>query len=338
MAIYLRGATWWADVTIDGQRTRQSLETSSQPEARRRERELIRTAKAKPSGKSLHSALTLWLDERERGRSDLSILGRLSKLPDLPADRVTDAWVRENLGSLGPANYNRHVAVIHAALDLAHTHGWIPTTPKISKRRPPPARTRFLTRAEWQALYENLPEHLRPLCAFALATGLRQENVLRLRWSAVDLERRQAWVSADETKAGKPLSVPLSPDAVAILEALKGGHPEFVFTWPGPETTDTPPTRHRFPYKTTPKTAWLAAVKAAGLTGVTFHTLRHTWASWHVMAGTPLPVLQQLGGWASITMVQRYAHLSADHIAGYAGRVTVCAIGPSDEDKNSIPS
>ncbi len=46
--------------------------------------------------------------------------------------------------------------------------------------------------------------------------------------------------------------------------------------------------------------------------------LRHTWASWHVMARTPLSVLQTLGGWKSLDMVQRYAHLAPDFIASYA--------------------
>lgn len=39
------------------------------------------------------------------------------------------------------------------------------------------------------------------------------------------------------------------------------------------------------------------------------------WASWHVQRGTPLQVLKELGGWGTMEMVQRYAHLSADHLA-----------------------
>lgn len=48
--------------------------------------------------------------------------------------------------------------------------------------------------------------------------------------------------------------------------------------------------------------------------------LRHTWASWHVQAGTPLHVLQELGGWESAEMVRRYAHLSSEHLAQYVDR------------------
>ena len=50
--------------------------------------------------------------------------------------------------------------------------------------------------------------------------------------------------------------------------------------------------------------------------------MRHTWASWHVQAGTPLHVLQELGGWESVEMVRRYAHLSTDHLAEYVERMS----------------
>lgn len=64
--------------------------------------------------------------------------------------------------------------------------------------------------------------------------------------------------------------------------------------------------------------AWYKAQARDGIdAGFTFHDLRHTWASWHVQAGTPLHVLQELGGWESAEMVRRYAHLSSEHFAGY---------------------
>ena len=315
MGIYQRGDIWWADVTIDGHRTRRSLETSSKPEALKRERDLIKSPKAtRPRGKTLEDALGLWLDERERGRSDLSILARLSGLPAVQAADVDDAWARTHLGKLGPANFNRHLTVLHAALVMAKQLRWIADVPTFGKKRPPAGRTRFLTRPEWSRLHGHLPEHLKPLCAFALATGLRQDNVLRLTWAKVDLDQGLAWVEAEDAKGGKTLSIPLSSDAIEILRGEEGRHPEFVFTW-GKKV--------RRPFASTPKTAWLAAVEEAKLEGVTFHTLRHTWASWHVMAGTPLPVLQQLGGWASFEMVQRYAHLAPGHIAEFASRVTI---------------
>lgn len=58
----------------------------------------------------------------------------------------------------------------------------------------------------------------------------------------------------------------------------------------------------------------------AGIEDFRWRDLHHRWASWHVQQGTPLHVLQELGGWSDIRMVQRYAHLSADHL--YADRLS----------------
>ena len=75
-----------------------------------------------------------------------------------------------------------------------------------------------------------------------------------------------------------------------------------------------------------------AALKAAGLPeGFRWHDLRHTWASWHAQDGTPLHVLQELGGWASAEMVQRYAHLSTQHLAHFVDRrVGLKLVGGTD--------
>jgi site-specific recombinase XerD len=53
----------------------------------------------------------------------------------------------------------------------------------------------------------------------------------------------------------------------------------------------------------------------AGITGVTPHTLRHTFASRLVMSGADLLTVQELGGWQTIGMVERYTHLSKGHKA-----------------------
>jgi len=67
--------------------------------------------------------------------------------------------------------------------------------------------------------------------------------------------------------------------------------------------------------------AWRKALKREEIEDFCWHSLRHTWASWHIQGGTPLYVLQEMGGWASSEMVRRYAHLSADHLAPYAAKI-----------------
>ncbi len=67
--------------------------------------------------------------------------------------------------------------------------------------------------------------------------------------------------------------------------------------------------------------AWRQALARAGIEDVRWHDSRHTSASWLVHAGTPLNVLQEMGGWESVSMVRRYAHLAADQLAHYAERL-----------------
>ena len=85
-----------------------------------------------------------------------------------------------------------------------------------------------------------------------------------------------------------------------------GMHPTHVFSY------------HGKPIKQVSTKAWYGVLTAAGIEDFRWHDLRHTWASWHVQAGTPLFALQEMGGWQSADMVRRYAHLAADHLAPFA--------------------
>jgi integrase len=75
------------------------------------------------------------------------------------------------------------------------------------------------------------------------------------------------------------------------------------------------------PIRKAGKAAWHKALKRAGIDNFRWHDLRHTWASWHVQSGTPLHVLQELGGWQTAEMVQRYAHLAPEHLSEHAARI-----------------
>jgi hypothetical protein len=68
------------------------------------------------------------------------------------------------------------------------------------------------------------------------------------------------------------------------------------------------------------------ACQIVGTEDFHWHDLRHTWASWHVQRGTPLMVLKALGGWETIEMVQKYAHLAPSHLAEHAGAVKFWSI------------
>ena len=147
------------------------------------------------------------------------------------------------------------------------------------------------------------------MARFALATGLRQRNVCRLKWTEVDLARRCCWVHADQAKAKRAIAVPLNAEAVDVLHQQAGIDTKWVFVF-----------QNKPVWQVNTK-AWRKAVAQAGLVDFRWHDLRHTWASWHVQAGTPLHALQEMGGWSTMEMVQRYAHLSAAHLVDHAERI-----------------
>ena len=167
-----------------------------------------------------------------------------------------------------------------------------------------------VTREQADKLITCLPEHLAAMVRFSLETGLRKSNVTGMQWSQVDIVRRFAWIHPDQAKARKAIPVPLSSAAVEVVRQQIGKHLQYVFTYKGR------------PVKQVNTKAWTAALARAGIKEFRWHDLRHTWASWHVQAGTPMYVLQELGAWESPEMVQKYAHLSSDHLAQYVERVS----------------
>ncbi len=131
-----------------------------------------------------------------------------------------------------------------------------------------------------------------------------------MEWSQVDLVTRRAWIHPEQAKARRAIGVPLSDAAVIVLREQIGRHLVRVFSYRGK------------PISQVNNVAWHNGLKAAGIETFRWHDLRHTWASWHSQAGTPMHVLQELGGWRSPEMVQRYAHLSSDHLAEYVDRMS----------------
>lgn len=299
---------WYVDISHRGRRVRRSTGTADRQEAQRKHDELAaRLWKLKAHGKHLSDALLAWVEAKPRKPSSLRALKQVrAEYADRPLAQVTEDSIVAAFGSKAPGTYNKLAAIFRAALNIAHDRGWIEAPPQIERRTEPTVEPRYLTAQEWKALRGELPDHLRPMADFAIATGLRWSNVAGLTWERVNLATKQAWIPASTAKAGKTIAVPLSAPALAALRATGKNRKGPVFTYAGK------------PLKS-PKTAWNKATARAGVPGFRWHDLRHTWASWHAMAGTPLDVLQQLGAWQTRQMVERYAHLAPSYVASFAG-------------------
>ena len=57
-----------------------------------------------------------------------------------------------------------------------------------------------------------------------------------------------------------------------------------------------------------------------GISHLRWHDLRHTWATWQRKAETPTHELQQLGGWKTRAMVERYAHIAPEALSTAASK------------------
>ncbi len=326
MSLFKRGNIWWVRFTApNGQQVRRSTQTANKRQAQEFEAQLKsklwRVAKLgeKPRRK-WQDAVERWLREKEGTKVTLcDDKYRLRWLHPFLFDRYLDeidralideiTQVRLERGS-SPATTNRLLATVRCILRCAERDWeWLDKAPHVRLLPEPKKRVRWLTPQEADRLLDALPEYLAEMVRFTLATGLRERNVTDLQWSQVDLVRQCAWMHPDQAKARKAIPVPLNANALAVVERQLGQHPEFVFSYRGNKVRNG--NNH----------TWRRVLKQVGIENFRWHDLRHTWASWHIQRGTPLHVLQELGGWSGPEMVQRYAHLSAEHLKVYADRL-----------------
>jgi integrase len=325
MSLYKRkdSSIWWVRFTHKGKRVQQSSGTPDREKAEEYEAKLkaslweqVRLG-AKPIYK-WNDAVVRYLGETKHKASQVSDIDHLRWLDQYLNGVELQAIKRDLLDRISAAKQgtgvtngtvNRVLAVIRAILRKAcNEWEWLDRVPVVRMLPEPTKRVRWITRNEADRLIAELPPHLADMVRFSLETGLRRANVTGLQWSQVDLVRRTAWIHPDQAKARKAIPVPLSSVAVSVLRRQIGKHRAYVFTFNGKPVTQVN------------TKAWHKALKRVGIENFRWHDLRHSWASWHVQEGTPLHVLQELGGWSSPDMVQRYAHLSSEHLAQWVDR------------------
>ena len=273
---------------------------------------------------SWQQAAGRWIEETSHKATHKEDIAKLkwlhSILGELMLDEITlDVIAKIKAARLKQASQstaNRFLALVRSILKRAvEEWDWLEKAPKVKLFKESAGRVRFITPEQVQALLRELPAHQQDMVLFALQTGLRQSNVVKLEWSEINLEQAHMWVNSADSKNRKAIAVPLNREALAALHRQTGKHPVRVFTY------------KEKPISNANTHAWKNALKRAGIEDFRWHDLRHTWASWHRMQGTPTHELQQLGGWKTGAMVERYAHLASDHLASAAARLDSVVIG-----------
>ena len=204
---------------------------------------------------------------------------------------------------LSAAAVNRPLALLRHLLRLAHEEwGELDVVPKIRTEKEPQGRLRWLTQEEatnvLAACKKSRNVTLADLVEFSLFTGVRRGEALGLTWDRVD--RARGVIRLELTKSGRRREVPLSSNADAVLARR----------WTPGAKGDVFGSRNWNSFRS----AWEAALAAAGVEGFRFHDLRHTFASWLVQRGRTLKEVQEALGHQTIAMTMRYSHLAPDHL------------------------
>jgi len=337
MPIYKRGDTYWIDISKpDGTRIRRSAGTKEKEKAQQLHDKLKHEAWAvknldKRPERLFEDLIMLALRDAEDNANidNITIYARywLGIFEGRLVSSVSGEEITDNLPThsrithkrLSNATKNRYRAFVMRGFSLAYKSGWIDQMPYSQTLREPKVRIRWIDKCDARALVDNL-EHqwMKWLCSFALLTGARLREILSLTWQDIDLDRRRAVIKAENAKSGRARQLPLSDEAVAILRQIPNSH-EYVFSSDG--------RKHDYFIRSD----FNRALRLTGIKDFRFHDLRHTWASWHVQDGTPLMVLKELGGWEKLEMVNKYAHLSGEHLSKFSGVVTFLAQKENDE-------
>lgn len=251
-------------------------------------------------------------------------LGALT-LADLTSVAINDALhelaKERQLGPQSVAHYRQSLSSV--LTQAANVWQWIEQSPmhRVPKPTLPRGRVRYLSDEERARLLEACKASSNPdlylAVLLALTTGGRQAETMGATWPQIDLNR--ATLQLEETKNGSRRALHLVGPVLALLqERAKVRRIDSDLLFPS-RVNPQQPVDLRQP--------WEKALQTAGVEGFHWHDLRHTFASMAAMNGASLPELAALLGHKTLSMVQRYAHLSPGHTAALAERVAAKMMG-----------
>ncbi len=202
-----------------------------------------------------------------------------------------------------PQRVNRYMAWLRHMLNGVVRDGKLPSNPvlKLKMFKEPKGKTRFLSMEEEAVLLNKLGPIHGPWARLAILTGMRQAEQFRLQWKDVDIER--GLLTLPTTKAGGVQYVHLNEEAKAILRGLDSWQRS---KWVFPSENPATPLDARNFYNR----VWAPIVAGTDMEWVTWHDLRHTFASRLAMTGHNEGTIAALLRHSTTALVRRYAHLS----------------------------
>jgi len=226
--------------------------------------------------------------------------------PQYRSEPTTDEEFRQRRASA-----NRVLTMLKAALNHAYDEGQVATRDAWGRRLAPfekveVARVRYLTVAEAERLINACDPEFRALVRGGLETGCRYGELIRL--TVADYNPDAGTLAIQQSKSGKPRHVVLTEEGAAFFRAQTAGR-----------------NGHELMFRHDDGGAWQKSEQARPMAeacmngkikpAISFHILRHTWASLAVMAGVPLLVVAKNLGHSDTRMVEKhYGHLAPSFI------------------------
>lgn len=329
--VYKRGATYWGRAQRDGKEYRFTLRTSDRRIAEKRLRQWLDEMDASAWGEKPPRPWTVVLERfikehfptirPQSGRRYAVSLKNLSKVMEGKAiQQVSTAMLsefetlRRTEGASAPT-IRRDLACLSCVLSYCEEWEWIDDgkniVPAYMRRRrrkglkEAPGRTRYLTEAEEEALIAEASEPCRTAIIVSIDTGLRDQELMRLRWEQIDFRNGTIRLDAS-TKGKRERFAPLAQRSAQLLEARpRHIRSPFVFY----HEDGRPYLRMRKAFET--------AARHAGLQDLRWHDLRRTaGCRWLQRDGRSMEEVSAMLGHATVTITQRsYAFLDLEATA-----------------------
>jgi integrase len=338
MGIYKRGKAYWIDYyDPNRKRVQESSGSSNQRDAESllhiRKSEILRGVYKQPVKISLgefgerymeHAKANKrsWLRDEQMLNHLYEFFGKEKPLSEIAPMQI-EAYKIQRRGKIADSTVNRELALLKRMFNLAITwdlYSGLNPVRKVKFFREFNNRLRVLSLEEEKKLLHNAIPYLQDLIRFAVNTGLRTGEIFSLRWSHVDLNRGILSVFASKTQTIR--EIPLNSEVRKVLEAWRLNQKnEIVFYNPqtGKPFVDL-------------KAGFALACEKAGIADVTWHTLRHTFASRLVNSGVDIVTVKELLGHSSISVTMRYAHTNIE-----SKRAAVEKLGAFGDNLVTVP-
>ncbi len=335
MGLYRRGNTFWFSIMYHGRRIQESLETGN-----KRTAEMIYAKKLSDivEGRYIETALakkltfeemvTKYLDAYTHLRDTHTVKPLMKAFKGYTLFEISTRMIAEyrtmRLKKVKLATVYQELSLLRRMFNVAiREWEWLQNNPvsrlsfAVGNRN---ARDRWLTLEEEQALLASAtnPHWLRPLLMVALHSGMRQGEILDLKWQHVNFAARI--ITVVKSKNGEKRGIPMSNTLQGVLQSIKVRHIS----------------GRVFPIAIRSlRAAFGQTLAKAKIEGFHFHDLRHTFATRLVQNGVDLYKVKELLGHKTLAMTTRYAHHYPESLRGSVEVLDNCYTFATVESKGA---